>query len=238
MRHAADAHDLLGHPAHPTSPPRSFRRASGSSFETSAELREVDVGRAKGLTYRDAAERWPEVFDPSGEARFPGGESFAEVADRADCLPALRGARRPRARPRGHARRRRSGRGGEASRLAAAIGCRVPDRQRFAVDLPRRRRRRATSSPGTTPRTSGRNRRAASGPAPRAAEGVGLLSSAAALRRAPRPARGLGSLAGRALTPAVTMATAPTITAAPVSGSRGDRLAARAASRARPRRPD
>jgi broad specificity phosphatase PhoE len=55
----------------------------GSSFETSAELREVDVGRAKGLTYRDAAERWPGVFDPSGEERFPGGESFAEVADRA-----------------------------------------------------------------------------------------------------------------------------------------------------------
>jgi probable phosphoglycerate mutase len=52
-------------------------------FETCAELREVDVGRAKGLTYRDAAERWPDVFDPSGEGRFPGGESFAEVADRA-----------------------------------------------------------------------------------------------------------------------------------------------------------
>jgi broad specificity phosphatase PhoE len=55
----------------------------GLPFETSAELREVDVGRAKGLSYRDAAERWPDVFDPSGEARFPGGESFAEVADRA-----------------------------------------------------------------------------------------------------------------------------------------------------------
>jgi broad specificity phosphatase PhoE len=55
----------------------------GLSFETRAELREVDVGRAKGLSYRDAADRWPEVFDPAGEERFPGGESFAEVADRA-----------------------------------------------------------------------------------------------------------------------------------------------------------
>jgi len=55
----------------------------GLPFETSAELREVDVGRAKGLTYRDAAEHWPDVFDPSGEESFPGGESFAEVADRA-----------------------------------------------------------------------------------------------------------------------------------------------------------
>jgi 2,3-bisphosphoglycerate-dependent phosphoglycerate mutase len=52
-------------------------------FETEALLREVDVGRAKGVSYAEAARRWPEVFDPSGEARFPGGESFAEVADRA-----------------------------------------------------------------------------------------------------------------------------------------------------------
>jgi broad specificity phosphatase PhoE len=52
-------------------------------FETEALLREVDVGRAKGVSYAEAAGRWPEVFDPSGEARFPGGESFAEVADRA-----------------------------------------------------------------------------------------------------------------------------------------------------------
>jgi broad specificity phosphatase PhoE len=55
----------------------------GLPFETCGELREVDVGRAKGLTYGDAAQRWPDVFDPSGEERFPGGESFAEVADRA-----------------------------------------------------------------------------------------------------------------------------------------------------------
>ena len=55
----------------------------GLPFETSTELREVDVGRAKGFAYRDAADRWPEVFDPAGEARFPGGESFADVADRA-----------------------------------------------------------------------------------------------------------------------------------------------------------
>ena len=52
-------------------------------FETEALLREVDVGRAKGVSYVEAAGCWPEVFDPSGEAQFPGGESFAEVADRA-----------------------------------------------------------------------------------------------------------------------------------------------------------
>jgi 2,3-bisphosphoglycerate-dependent phosphoglycerate mutase len=52
-------------------------------FETEPLLREVDVGRAKGVSYAEAAVRWPDVFDPSGEARFPGGESFSEVADRA-----------------------------------------------------------------------------------------------------------------------------------------------------------
>jgi 2,3-bisphosphoglycerate-dependent phosphoglycerate mutase len=52
-------------------------------FETEPLLREVDVGGAKGVSYAEAAVRWPDVFDPSGEARFPGGESFAEVADRA-----------------------------------------------------------------------------------------------------------------------------------------------------------
>ncbi|MET0151197.1 MAG: histidine phosphatase family protein [Candidatus Binatia bacterium] len=55
----------------------------GLPVETHVELREVDVGRAKGLSYREAANRWPEVFDPAGEERFPDGESFAEVADRA-----------------------------------------------------------------------------------------------------------------------------------------------------------
>ncbi|HUE38168.1 MAG TPA: histidine phosphatase family protein [Candidatus Binatia bacterium] len=52
-------------------------------IESSAELREVDVGDAKGFSYADAATRWPEVFNPDGLGRFPGGESFAGVADRA-----------------------------------------------------------------------------------------------------------------------------------------------------------
>jgi broad specificity phosphatase PhoE len=55
----------------------------GRPFETHSALREVDVGRAKGMGYAEAAERWPEVFLPDGAARFPGGESFAEVAERA-----------------------------------------------------------------------------------------------------------------------------------------------------------
>lgn len=61
----------------------------GLPFATDAGLREVDVGAAKGFGYADAFARWPEVFDPAGEARFPGGESFAEVADRVTaCLRA------------------------------------------------------------------------------------------------------------------------------------------------------
>jgi len=52
-------------------------------IETRAELREVDVGEAKGFSYVEAAQRWPQVFLPDGQGRFPKGESFAEVADRA-----------------------------------------------------------------------------------------------------------------------------------------------------------
>lgn len=55
----------------------------GLPFETYAGLREVDAGMAKGVSYAEAAERWPKIFDPEGEERFPGGESFAETADRA-----------------------------------------------------------------------------------------------------------------------------------------------------------
>jgi len=55
----------------------------GMAFDRHAGLREVDVGTAKGVSYLEAASRWPEVFDPAGEGRFPDGESFAEVADRA-----------------------------------------------------------------------------------------------------------------------------------------------------------
>jgi probable phosphoglycerate mutase len=55
----------------------------GVPFEAYAGLREVDVGAAQGVSYAEAAERWPKIFAPEGEERFPGGESFAEVADRA-----------------------------------------------------------------------------------------------------------------------------------------------------------
>jgi broad specificity phosphatase PhoE len=58
-------------------------RRLGMPIETSAELREVDVGDAKGFSYADAAQRWPEVFMPEGRGKFPRGESFADVADRA-----------------------------------------------------------------------------------------------------------------------------------------------------------
>ena len=51
--------------------------------ETDRALREVDVGGAKGLGYAESAERWPGILAPEGEVRFPGGESFSGVADRA-----------------------------------------------------------------------------------------------------------------------------------------------------------
>lgn len=57
--------------------------ALGLPVETDPALREVDVGAAKGLGYQESAERWPGIVAPEGEARFPGGESFSEVADRA-----------------------------------------------------------------------------------------------------------------------------------------------------------
>jgi 2,3-bisphosphoglycerate-dependent phosphoglycerate mutase len=47
------------------------------------ELREVHVGDAKGVGYEDAALRWPGILDADGEVPFPGGESFAALADRA-----------------------------------------------------------------------------------------------------------------------------------------------------------
>jgi len=55
----------------------------GLPFRTYVGLREVDVGTAKGVSYAEAAERWPKIFAPEGEERFPEGESFAEVANRA-----------------------------------------------------------------------------------------------------------------------------------------------------------
>lgn len=47
---------------------------------THTALREVNVGTAKGLSYDEVARRWPEIRDGG---RFPGGESFDDVADRA-----------------------------------------------------------------------------------------------------------------------------------------------------------
>lgn len=56
--------------------------AVGRPIDLEPALREVDVGTAKGVGYDEAALRWPDVFRPDGEGRFPGGESFADVADR------------------------------------------------------------------------------------------------------------------------------------------------------------
>lgn len=52
-------------------------------FETHPALREVNVGEAIGVSYDDAAARWPGLLERDGRVRFPGGESFDDVADRA-----------------------------------------------------------------------------------------------------------------------------------------------------------
>ena len=57
--------------------------AVGLPVEEAVALREIDVGDAKGLSYDAVAERWPDVFRPEGDGRFPRGESFAEVGERA-----------------------------------------------------------------------------------------------------------------------------------------------------------
>jgi broad specificity phosphatase PhoE len=50
-------------------------------------LRELDFGELDGLTYEEAAERWPELYETwmrtPTEVRFPGGESFADLKHRA-----------------------------------------------------------------------------------------------------------------------------------------------------------
>jgi broad specificity phosphatase PhoE len=58
-------------------------RATGLPVERATGLREVDVGDARGIAYDEAERRWPGILSPEGEVRFPGGESFADLADRA-----------------------------------------------------------------------------------------------------------------------------------------------------------
>lgn len=58
-------------------------RATGVTAELAPALREVDVGEARGIAYDEAERRWPGILAPEGEVRFPGGESFSGLADRA-----------------------------------------------------------------------------------------------------------------------------------------------------------
>jgi probable phosphoglycerate mutase len=63
-------------------------RRLGVSFDTHPELREIDVGEAKGASYAEAAERWPSVFraasrsrkSPIGRRRSCGSASSAAAA--------------------------------------------------------------------------------------------------------------------------------------------------------------
>jgi len=59
----------------------------GLPVDTVPDLREVDYGEWEGLTESEVRERYPEVFvewrlNPS-RVRIPGGETFAELRDRA-----------------------------------------------------------------------------------------------------------------------------------------------------------
>lgn len=56
--------------------------AIGLPYEKVEALREVNVGRACGLSYDEAARRWPGLLERSGGVCFPEGESFLDVAER------------------------------------------------------------------------------------------------------------------------------------------------------------
>ena len=107
-------------------------------FETHAELREIDVGTAKGASYAEAAERWPDGSCPKGKRGFPavnrsrrsrterpdscesvfsaGPAAFSSSPTAASCAACCRAPARP----------------------AARLGRRVRDRQCLAQHLPGR----------------------------------------------------------------------------------------------------
>ncbi len=62
-------------------------QALGVPLKTVAEFREADAGELEGLTGAEMRERYPEFAErwaeDSGTAQMPGGESLAEVQDRA-----------------------------------------------------------------------------------------------------------------------------------------------------------
>jgi len=62
-------------------------RETGLAVERSPDLRERNVGRMEGLTFKEAAERFPEEYAALIRRDFehvlPGGESFRQMLDRA-----------------------------------------------------------------------------------------------------------------------------------------------------------
>jgi broad specificity phosphatase PhoE len=63
-------------------------RATGRSLEVEAGLTEMDVGEMEHLSRHELRERYPEFLqqwlsDAAGDARMSGGETLAEVQDRA-----------------------------------------------------------------------------------------------------------------------------------------------------------
>lgn len=72
-----------------TSPRRRAREGAeilSGKFVVESRLSEIDFGELEGLTYEEAAEQFPDLYqrwmrEPT-EVQFPGGESFAEMKAR------------------------------------------------------------------------------------------------------------------------------------------------------------
>ena len=69
--------------------------AQGVEVVTVRDLREVDFGELEGLTFDEIRAGWAELYrewmERPADVRFPGGESFSDLRDRA--LPALADSR-------------------------------------------------------------------------------------------------------------------------------------------------
>jgi len=67
---------------------RDHLSLSIDGFETDKRLSEIDLGKWDGLTHKEARKLDPKLFDKreadKWNVRVPGGESYADVADRAE----------------------------------------------------------------------------------------------------------------------------------------------------------
>ena len=103
-------------------------------FATDKRIEEIDLGKWDGLTHKEARALDPELFDKretdKWNVRVPGGESYADVAERAERWVSEPEARHLRGEPRRlHAHPARAVRGAERGRDVRprrAAGRRLP----------------------------------------------------------------------------------------------------------------